>query len=356
MKRILLICLLAGHTLLAYAEENVANNLVASSDHSMLVNEIFPFVSEDPAPGVEHDTPALPDTRGDQESHPEGGTSASGSELWTGLKLERDLQNLKPLKTGPAPRLHSAIALIYDQETQRPLYTKNANERASIASITKLMTAMVVLDALLPLSELISIESSDIDRIKRTPSRLGVGMTFTRSEMMSLALMSSENRAALALARTYPGGTVALVEAMNAKARELGMEHTRFVDPAGLNSGNVSTAQDLVKMVAAARRYSLIHQYTTASSNSVDGLGGRVMRFINTNPLVRNVGWNIGISKTGFINEAGRCLVMEAVINQRSVIIVLLNSWGKRTRIGDANRIKRWMESADTRSRASRRS
>ena len=143
---------------------------------------------------------------------------------------------------------------------------------------------------------------------------------------------------------------------MNAKARELGMHNTLFLDPSGLNGNNVSTAQDLVKMVTAARSYALIHQYTTAGSGSVEGLGGRVLRFMNTNPLVRNVGWDIGISKTGFINEAGRCLVMEATINQRSVIIVLLNSWGKRTRIGDANRIKRWMESADTRSRVLRRS
>lgn len=347
MKKILLVCLLFGHTLVAHAGENDASSIISSSDNLL--------------PGSDNSAPVLPDTFRVQETLRDSGLPAlgaeqSGTELWTGLKLEHDLSEPETLKTGPAPRLYSAIALIYDQQTQRPLYTKNANARASIASITKLMTAMVLLDAQLPLNEEISIEASDIDTLKRTPSRLAIGMTFTRNEMLSLALMASENRAASALARSYPGGKPAIVAAMNAKARDLGMEHTRFLDPVGLSGGNVSTAQDLVKMVSAARKYALIHQYTTASSNSVDGLGGRVMRFINTNPLVRNVGWNIGISKTGFINEAGRCLVMEAKIRERSVIIVLLNSWGRRTRIGDANRIKRWMESAVTRSHTSRRS
>ena len=254
---------------------------------------------------------------------------------------------------GSAPKLHSAIALIYDQQTQRPLYTKNSDTQSPIASITKLMTAMVVLDAQLPLDEEISIDVADIDTLKGTRSRLRIGMTLTRSELLKLALMASENRAAAALARTYPGGYNAAIAAMNAKARELGMHNTRFLGPTGLSSGNVSTAHDLVKMVAAARDYPLIHQYTTAVSHSVEGWKGREMRFVNTNPLVRNASWDIGVSKTGYISEAGRCLVMEATINQRPVIIVLLDSWGKRTRIGDANRIKKWMESNNTRVRVS---
>ena len=258
--------------------------------------------------------------------------------------------------TGSAPRLHSAIALIYDQRTQLPLYTKNPDARAPIASITKLMTAMVVLDAQQPLDEKISIDVADIDMLKGTHSRLRIGMSFTRSELLRLALMASENRAAAALARTYPGGYAAAIAAMNTKAYELGMQNTRFLDPAGLNSNNVSTAHDLVKMVAAASDYPLIHQYTTTASYSVDGRSKRGMHFANTNPLVRNVSWDIGVSKTGYISEAGRCLVMEAVINQRSVIIVLLDSWGKSTRIGDANRIKKWMESSNTRARATARS
>ena len=252
-------------------------------------------------------------------------------------------------KAGAEPKLSSAIVVIYDQQTRRPLYSKNSNVQAPIASITKLMTAMVVLDAQLPLDEEISIDVADIDTVKGTHSRLRIGMTLTRSELLKLALMASENRAAFALARTYPGGYDAAIAAMNAKARELDMYNTRFLDPTGLSSNNVSTAHDLVKMVAAARDYALIHQYTTTTSYSVDNWKGREMRFNNTNPLVKNASWDIGVSKTGYISEAGRCLVMETTINQRPVIIVLLDSWGKSTRIGDANRIKKWMERDNTR-------
>jgi D-alanyl-D-alanine endopeptidase (penicillin-binding protein 7) len=251
-------------------------------------------------------------------------------------------------------KLRSNIALIYDEQSKSPVYVKNSRSVAPIASITKLMTAMVVLDAMLPLDEEVSVEAADLDRIKGTRSRLKVGMTFTRNELLKLALMASENLAASALARSYPGGKQALVAAMNAKASVLGMQNTRFLDPTGLNTGNVSTAQDLVKMVSAARNYALIHRYTTSASHSVDGFNGREMRFSNTNPLVRNVSWDIGVSKTGYISEAGLCLVMEATIDQRPVIIVLLDSWGKHTRVGDANRIKRWIESGNTRGQITR--
>jgi D-alanyl-D-alanine endopeptidase (penicillin-binding protein 7) len=270
------------------------------------------------------------------------------------LKLDSALSPLK-LHKPSSLKVQSHIALIFDEQTQLPLYNKNSQAVVPIASITKLMTAMVMLDANLPMDEVVSVTEDDPNTIKRARSRLSIGMTFTRSEMLKLALMASENRAALALARSYPGGTAALVAAMNAKASVLGMQNTRFFDPTGLDSDNVSTAQDLVKMVAAAHQYALIHQYTTSTSHSVEGLKGRTMRFNNTNPLVRNASWDIGLSKTGFINEAGRCLVMQATINLRPVIIVLLDSWGKRTRVGDANRIKRWMDSANTPSRAARR-
>ncbi|HCJ50536.1 MAG TPA: D-alanyl-D-alanine endopeptidase [Gallionella sp.] len=241
----------------------------------------------------------------------------------------------------------SSIALIYDENSQRPLYTKNPDAVAPIASITKLMTAMVVLDAKPDMDEEISVDVADLDSLKGTHSRLSIGTTFTRSEMLKLALMSSENRAAAALARNYPGGTRAAVAAMNAKARQLGMTETIFRDPTGLTSENVSTARDLVKMVGAARNYALIHQYTTTATHSVEGMRGRELRYNNTNPLVKNASWDIGVSKTGFINEAGRCLVMQAKILERPVIIVLLDSVGKRTRIGDANRVKQWIEAAN---------
>ncbi len=261
------------------------------------------------------------------------------------------------LKFVSSPKLRSSIALIYDEQGQSPLYTKNADTVAPIASITKLMTAMVVLDAQLPLEEEISISAQDIkDTRKSTHSRMRPGMKLTRGELLRLALMSSENRAAAALARTYPGGIDATVAAMNDKASELGMKDTRFTDPTGLSKGNVSTAQDLVKMVLAAQRYEPIQKYSTTSSHVVDVAGRRPMRFSNTNPLVKNASWDIGLSKTGYISEAGRCLVMQANINQRPVVIVLLDSWGSRTRVGDANRIKKWMESANTRARGTRRS
>jgi serine-type D-Ala-D-Ala endopeptidase (penicillin-binding protein 7) len=244
----------------------------------------------------------------------------------------------------PPPRLQSAIAMIYDEQDQRPIYSKNADNVVPIASITKLMTAMVILDAKLPMDEPISISAEDRDRLKGSHSRMRNGMTLTRAELIKLALMASENRAAYALARTYPGGTAVMLAMMNAKARELGMMSTRFNDPTGLNSTNVSTAQDLVKMVMAAQTYEEIQRCTTTSSHIVQVDGRRPIRYSNTNPLVRNSQWDIGLSKTGYISEAGRCLVMQAKITNRPTVIVLLDSWGKRTRVGDAVRVKHWME------------
>jgi serine-type D-Ala-D-Ala endopeptidase (penicillin-binding protein 7) len=253
-----------------------------------------------------------------------------------------------------SPNLRSAIAVIYDEQGQRPLYTKHADAVVPIASITKLMTAMVILDAQLPLDEPISIEPEDRDHLKGTRSRMRNGMTLTRGELLKLALMASENRAAAALARTYPGGTQVTLAMMNAKARELGMSSTEFFDPTGLHSDNVSTAQDLVKMVMAAQNYELIRNYTTSPSHVVNVDGRRTLRFNNTNPLVRSASWDIGLSKTGYISEAGRCLVMQAKILQRPMVIVLLDSWGKRTRVGDAVRSKNWMENAVSRSARAR--
>lgn len=242
------------------------------------------------------------------------------------------------------PKLGSAIALIYDQQSQQPLYTKNADTVVPIASITKLMTAMTVLDANLPMDEPITITREDRDHLKGTKSRLKDGMTFTRGDLLTLALMASENRAASALARTYPGGTPVLVAMMNAKARALGMEDTHFEGPVGLTSENVSTAQDLVKLVQAAQGYEAIQRATTQRAHVVRVNERQALHFGNTNPLVRNRNWEIGVSKTGYISEAGRCLVMQAKLSERPTVIVLLDSWGKNTRVGDAVRIKNWME------------
>ena len=248
-----------------------------------------------------------------------------------------------PDKTVPA--LKSSAALVIDQDAGSALYGKNVDEVMPIASITKLMTAMVVMDAGLPLTEQIVISEADKDLIKGTRSRLRIGTPLTRRELLQLALMASENRAAEALTRVYPGSTTAFVAAMNHKAVELGMWRTRFVDGTGLSSDNVSTAQDLTKMVAAAYAYPLIRDFTTNTKMTVRLANGQPMDYRNSNRLVSSQTWEIGLSKTGYISEAGRCLVMQAKIAGKPVIIVLLDSWGKLTRIGDANRIKRWMES-----------
>ena len=241
--------------------------------------------------------------------------------------------------------IHSASALVVDQSSGHALVEKQPDAVTPIASISKLMTAMVVLDAKQDLQEVISIGDEDVDSLKGTRSRLPVGTTMTRETAMLLALMSSENRAAHALGRHYPGGLQAFVHAMNRKAQALGMVNSRFEEPTGLSSNNVSTAHDLARMVSAAARYPEIRQYSTTAEARIE-LNGRVRDFHNTNALVRSEDWEIGVSKTGYISEAGRCLVMQARVADKPVVIVLLDSNGKMTRVGDAIRIKRWMESA----------
>jgi D-alanyl-D-alanine endopeptidase (penicillin-binding protein 7) len=255
---------------------------------------------------------------------------------------------------GSSPlRLASAKALVINQVTGETVFAKNTSLSTPIASVTKLMTAMVMLDARLPMDELINISDEDVDYLKGTHSRLPVGTALTRDELLQLALIASENRAAAALGRNYPGGITAFVRAMNRKAEVLGMRSTHFVDSSGLDSSNVSTAEDLAKMVSAAYRYPEIRQVTTTASQAITPYG-RVnpINFVNTNALVRSSSsnWMIGLSKTGFINEAGRCLVMQAEISGQPMIIVLLDSVGKQTRIGDANRIRKWVEYNDANS------
>lgn len=265
---------------------------------------------------------------------------------------ERTARKVKSAVAGRTamPDLKSSSALVVDQ-SGRALFAKNVDHVVPIASITKLMTAMVVIDAGLPLNEPIAISEDDKDMIKGTRSRLRIGTVLPRRELLHLALMASENRAAEALSRVYPGGSKAFVAAMNQKAVELGMWRTRFVDGTGLSSDNVSTAQDLTRMVAAAYHYPLIREFTTDTGTTIQVANGRTMNYNNSNRLVKSQEWQIGLSKTGYISEAGRCLVMQAKIAGKPVIIVLLDSWGKMTRIGDANRLKRWMETrynADT--------
>jgi len=246
-------------------------------------------------------------------------------------------------------KLSSANALVLDASAGQPIYAKGADAVTPIASVTKLMTAMVVLDANQSLDEPLSIDIDDIDLLKGSHSRLRLGTELPRREMLRLALMASENRAASSLARYYPGGTEACIAAMNRKARELGMMHTRFEDPTGLTSDNVSTASDLALMVQAAAGYPLIRDATTTASHYVEVQPlGTVLGFNNTNSLVRAGQWDIQVSKTGFIREAGKCLVMLATIASRSVVIVLLDSYGSLTRVADAMRVKHWLETGES--------
>jgi len=242
-------------------------------------------------------------------------------------------------------QLKSSTALVLDQEGDA-VYAKQVSKPQPIASITKLMTAMVILDSGLDLQEKITITKDDRDLIQLTGSRLNYGATLARGQLLQLALMSSENRAAAALARTWPQGKTAFVAAMNAKARTLGMHSSHFNDPAGLDAGNVASAQDLAKMVRAAMSYPLIRKATTTRTASVYPYKGRgELRFNNTNRLLKNSAWDIQLSKTGYLNEAGRCLVMQAEIADQPLTIVLLNSFGKLTPFGDSNRIREWIES-----------
>ncbi|MFT4172164.1 MAG: serine hydrolase [Rhodocyclaceae bacterium] len=256
-------------------------------------------------------------------------------------RIERDLD-----KDGN-PLIRSAAFMVQDIDSGRVLLEKNSQTSLPIASISKLMTAMVVLDAHLDLNELMQISEDDVDRLKNTSSHLPVGTVLTRDDMLRLALMASENRAASALSRYYPGGHAAFIDAMNQKARVLGLRETHFEDSIGLNKNNVSSARDLATIVATAARYPLIREFSTSTEHQVR-LNGRPRMFHNTNALVRNAGsdWQIGLSKTGFINESGKCLVMQAWFGNKPVAIVLLDAAGSATRLSDANRIRKWVETA----------
>lgn len=258
-------------------------------------------------------------------------------------KAPNRLEASPPFENGLA--LRSNAALVIDQTTGEALVQKNAEAVLPIASISKLMTALVVMEHQQDLQGIITITEDDIDTLRNTRSRITVGSTMTRETALLLALMSSENRAANALGRHFPGGMPAFVAAMNRKAASLGMTRTHFVEPTGLSNQNVSTARDLVKLVAASSHYPKIREATTTAEATVE-LGHRISEFHNTNALVKSPDWQISVSKTGYLHEAGRCLVMQAKVASRPVVIVLLDSVGKLTRVGDAQRIKRWMESA----------
>lgn len=260
-----------------------------------------------------------------------GASGASFGQLY-GLHRTNDPLDLK-----------SSAALVVDQDTNEVLFAKNSEAVLPIASLTKLMTATVVVEARQNLEDLITITNDDVDTEKNSSSRLTVGATLTRGELLHLALMSSENRAAHALGRTYPGGMAAFVSAMNVKAKGLGMTDSRFVDPTGLNSRNQSSPRDLAVLVKAAYQQPLIRDLSTSHEYTAR-VGARQVQFHNTNSLVRSPSWDIGLQKTGYIVEAGRCLVMQARMAGRKLILVFLDSAGKYSRQADAERIRRWIE------------
>jgi len=270
-----------------------------------------------------------------------------------GLQVAR-LDPAPAAREAPAPlwdkletarlKLRSEHVLVLDRDGNE-VYAKAADEAVSIASLTKLMTALVILDSDLPLNAPVTITKDDRDLLKLTGSRLKYGATLSRKELLEIALMASENRAASALARTYPGGTEAFVRAMNRKAESLGMNSSGFSDPTGLNPDNTASARDLSRLVLAAREYPLIREATTTTRASVEPYADRgPLRYGNTNRLLKNEHWQIELSKTGYIEEAGRCLVMSAEIADQPLVIVLLDSLGKLTPFGDSNRLRKWIE------------
>ena len=241
--------------------------------------------------------------------------------------------------------LKSSVALVIDQETREVLFSKNDSAVLPIASLTKLMTGLLISEARLPMDEMIAITQDDVDTEKGSTSRLRVGTVLSRGELLHLALMSSENRAAHALGRTYPGGLEAFVKQMNARARALGMGDTRYVEPTGLSSRNQSSAKDLATLVTVAYNDPVLRELSTSPGHQV-AVGNRTLQYNNTNRLVKNPEWEIGLQKTGYISEAGQCLVMQAKIAGRKLIMVFLDSAGKLSRLGDAERVRRWVESA----------
>ena len=252
--------------------------------------------------------------------------------------------------------LRSSSALVQDAGSGETVFGKNAEAVVPIASITKLMTAMVILDRGLDLEEKITLSRDDAVAMKGSRSRLRTGLSLTRGDLLLLALMSSDNRAAAALGVSYPGGLESFIDAMNAKAAVLDLNDSRFVEPTGLSPANVSTAADLAKLVRGAHEYPLIREYSTKDRATVrvtTGRSTRAMQYGNTNGLVRSKYWDIELSKTGYISEAGRCLVMHVRLAEKDLIVVLLDSWGKHSRIGDANRIRKWLESQAASGRSS---
>lgn len=270
----------------------------------------------------------------------------SGFAMTTPVEAKSAASRAQPAQKTPAgPELSSKSALVVDVKTRKVIYANNPDKVVPIASLTKLMTAMVVLDAKQPMAQVIPVKINETKELRGVYSRVRVGSEITRKEMLLLALMSSENRAAASLAHNYPGGYRAFIKAMNAKAKALGMKNTRYVEPTGLSEKNVSTARDLSRLILATQKYPMLSQLSTTQGKTVTfEHPSYTLEFHNTNHLLRNGGWDIQLTKTGYTDEAGRCLTMRTTINHREMALIMLDAYGKYTHFADANRLRTWIE------------
>lgn len=351
--RILLLCLFL-HLSTAFAYEKNAKNLkkrAKSRVHHVLKTKPD-ATSKKPTSATHHRIRSHGMARLQAKPHPalsRKHRKVSHVNRLRNLRSKHRVAKLTRTELGHHPfMLSSHVVLAIDEKNASVLFEKNSAMTVPIASLTKLMTALVVVESKQNMRKILRVSRADIDTIKHTSSRLRIGAKLSRKDMLLIALMSSENRAAAALSRYYPGGRPAFVAAMNAKAKALGMNSTRYVEPTGLSSANVSSARDLAKLVIAARRYPLIARYSTHPSITVNG-GGRALRYVNSNRLIGNSRWEIGLQKTGYIREAGRCLVMHVKLEGRPVVMVFLDSEGTHTRFFDASLLRKWvLDQADS--------
>lgn len=351
-----LVTIVSGQLNLAYAQNSQQTPAKAQKNQKSVEKSVGPRKAQ---------TGQSASTRKNQVAK-SAGQKRQTSKATLNAKNEKASQNARPIRasfgqiaglhaTSDALGLHSSVALVVDQETQEVLYSKNDHVVLPIASLTKLMTGLVIAEANLPMDERIRITQADVDTEKGSSSRLAVGTVLSRGDLMHLSLMSSENRAAHALGRTFPGGIDLFISRMNQRARSLGMTDTRYVEPTGLSSQNQSSANDLAVLAAKAYNEPMLRELSTSQGREV-AVGSRTLQYNNTNGLIKNPQWDIGLQKTGYISEAGRCLVMQAQVAGRKLIMVFLDSTGKFSRMGDAERVRKWLEqksSMDRRSLAS---
>jgi D-alanyl-D-alanine endopeptidase (penicillin-binding protein 7) len=339
-----LVTIVSGQLSLAYAQNSQQTPAKAQNNKKSAEKSVGPRKAQSGQTAAARKNPAAKSS----------GQKRQASKATLNAKNPKASQNARPIRasfgqmaglhaTSDALGLHSSVALVVDQDTQEVLYSKNDHVVLPIASLTKLMTGLIIAEANLPMDERIRITQADVDTEKGSSSRLAVGTELSRGDLMHLSLMSSENRAAHALGRTFPGGMDLFISRMNQRARSLGMTDTRYVEPTGLSSQNQSSANDLAVLAAKAYNEPMLRELSTSQGREV-AVGSRTLQYNNTNGLIKNPQWDIGLQKTGYISEAGRCLVMQAQVAGRKLIMVFLDSTGKFSRMGDAERVRKWLE------------